>query len=164
MPDVFERGRKRSPKVFADSSVLFTREGLKRKLELARGFVRLVLLEVNEPRAIVHVGAFRIQLQRIPEIGESAIGLAGLTIKFSKRKVGVGMAGSGFDARGKVIFRIGLLGHGQVFAVTRTVIEPKIACELGVPVDRFSDPLSDCPSAERLAKCRTNLRSIARKI
>ena len=76
LSNIFKRGRKRSPEIFADAAVFFARECLERQLEFARRFVVLILVPINQRQAIMHVGAFRIQLQGISEIHQSARGLA----------------------------------------------------------------------------------------
>ncbi len=93
------------------------------ELPFAHGVGRAAGFRRDDGKAVVHVGAGGVQLQRVLIIGNGA----GI---FGELEVRLGAAGRRFHHRGQVVFRAGLLDRDEIFAVAAAVVKPFIAGEL----------------------------------
>src|SRR6266446_1315506 len=76
-------------------------------------------------------------------IAYSSAGVTALNVVVPDSQVACRRSGALLEKRREIILRGALLCDTQIFAVSRTVIEPNVAGKLGITVHRFAEPLGD---------------------
>ena len=147
------------PETLGDGYLIhLLRQQSQRQLPMLDRLGAIALHEISERQAIVRGHAVRIQFQNVKIIGNRSlrIALPGIIVRHLhiSRRGGWTL----LQRREEKVFRSALFRLGEIFAVTRAVVEPNVAGELLISIQFFSDTLADCFVTQSIQKILVHRR------
>src|SRR6266849_1204416 len=136
-------GRVRPKTLRHTRSIDLPRKRRQREFPLRHGFRAGTLLVVGEGQAVQHFGTARGEFESVSVIAYRGASITALGVVVSESQI-AGRRGRTLLEKGReIILGSALLRDTEIFAVARTIVEPNVARELSVAINRLAEPLGD---------------------
>ncbi len=116
---------------------LLARERSQRRTPFRDGAVALPLVPEQQRQAVMRAPQVRIEFQRVAILHQCARGTSTLRVRIRQRGIPLRVRRRALKHRGQVVFGPRRAFRRQIFAVARTIVEPRVAHELLLAIYRW---------------------------